>query len=594
MAKQMTARGIGRIIPRSARLCRFARSEDGSTSVMALFLLMVMLVVGGIAVDLMRYENNRARIQSVLDRAVLAAADLNQTGNPEDVVRDYFEKAGMLNKITGITVVQGVNGRTVSATAQVDLNPFFMIGVDSLVAPAAGAAAESINDIEIVMVLDVSGSMNSNNRIINLRNAAEEFVDIVTANDVENRISIAVVPFNGQVNLGAPLRSRYNAIDQHGVADVNCVDLPASVYTTQTISRTLPLPMTIHGDTFTGTTRSNAFYTVASNTPTITNQWCPPRPENTVLLPTRNLTTLRNKVRGLTAVGATSINAGMRWGMTLLDPAARPMFNELIGMGQMSSMHSDRPFDYTRENTMKIIVLMTDGEHFAEERANAGYRTGPSGTIWRGNTDANFSIFHEVRVNRSTATNLANSRPFWVPHLGAWHARPWNGTAPVSTMPYAEGLNRRFDVNGDGVCNNTDDGRGTLTASQACWGRATEQTWQQIWASVRMHWVAYQLYGRPLGTTDTQRNQIADLWMNTFRTRTEVSAMNDQLQTMCDRARNTGVIVFGVSFEAPAGGQEQIYNCSSSPNHYYNAAGLQISTAFRSIANQINALRLIQ
>jgi homospermidine synthase len=72
------------------------------------------------------------------------------------------------------------------------------------------------------------------------------------------------------------------------------------------------------------------------------------------------------------------------------------------------------------------------------------------------------------------------------------------------------------------------------------------------------------------------------------------STMNTQLQKACTQAKDKGVIVYGIAFEAPSGGQTQIKNCASSAAHYYNATGLQISSAFRSIANNISQLRLTQ
>lgn len=580
-------------------LRRFTREEEGSMVIFAMFIFLAMLIVGGMSVDLMRFEANRARLQATLDRAVLAAADLDQTQSPRAVVEDYFRKAQLIDHLTSVEVSETFNSRTVSATAGITLNTFFMdlVGVPSLDVRSASTARENVNDIEIVLVLDVSGSMASNNRLVNLKSAAREFVETVLRNDTENRMSIAIVPFNGQVNLGPTLRGWYTGITDivTNPAHVNCVDLPASVYATQTIARNLPMPATQHADTFSTTTRANAYYSVSSNAPVLTNVWCPPSTTNIVRLPQRNISTLQSQIDALTAVGATSINAGMRWGMTLLDPNSRPMFDSFIRAGHIPSFYSGRPYDWRRENTLKVIVLMTDGEHFAEERVNEGYRGNNPSPIWRStNSDGYFSIFHESRVDRRTSTTLANSRPFWVPHLAQWHARPWNGSTPSSSVPYAEGDLRRIDVNGDGVCDNRDDGRGKLKSNEACWWDADQQTWGQVWASVRMHWVAWQLYGRALSTSSSGRIAIADEWMDTFRTQTPTTTMDSQLQQMCNMARNNGVIVFGIAFEAPANGQRAIFNCASSPAHYYDANGLQISTAFRAIAAQINALRLIR
>jgi Flp pilus assembly protein TadG len=551
-----------------AQLGHFRRDEDGSMVIFSLFLLLVMLIVGGMAIDLMRFEAARTRLQSTLDRSVLAAADLDQARDAEDVVEDWFDKAGLLDRLTGITVTETINSRSVGATASMDVDMIFlrMLGMDSLAAPAAGRAIESVSDIEVMLVLDVSGSMASNNRLVNLKAAANEFVGTILANDRDERISVGIVPFNGQVNLGPVLRAQFNAIDNHGVADVNCIDLPASVYSQLPMSRTLPMPMTAHADTFSSTTRSTSYVTVASNAPVNTNRWCPPSTANVVRLPTSSINALRAHINGLTAVGATSINAGMRWGMALLDPASQPLFDTLIAAGRIPAAFAGRPFAYDREDTLKVVVLMTDGEHFAEERVNAGYRVGNS-PIFRANGDGNLSIFHASRVDSSSATTLCNSRPFWVPHLGAWHSRPWNGTTPSASACYSP---------------------------TAVTTGVTGLTWPQVWAQVRMQWVAWQLYARALGTTNATRDAIYTNTLNAMRTLTPTTTMDAQLQQICSLARQQGVVVFGIAFEAPPDGQTQIAQCASSPAHYYNAQGLEIQTAFRAIASQINQLRLIE
>ena len=66
-------------------LNRFRREEEGSMIIFAMFIFITMLIVAGIAVDLMRFETNRSRLQATLDRAVLASSALDQTLDPEAV-----------------------------------------------------------------------------------------------------------------------------------------------------------------------------------------------------------------------------------------------------------------------------------------------------------------------------------------------------------------------------------------------------------------------------------------------------------------------------------------------------------------------------
>ena len=540
------------------RLRGFVRDEDGSMMIFVLSLVVIMLMVGGMAVDLMRREQRETLLQQTGDRAALAAAKLTQTLQPTAVVQDYFDKAGLSQYLTGVHVNEGVNYRTVQVDAEATLKPFFMqmMGIDELRVPAASTAEQRITNVEIMLVLDVSGSMNEatqgTTKIAALRTAAKEFVNTVKERDVENRITVTIVPYNAQVNLGLTLRSQYNATNLHGVANVNCLEVPTSMFSATGISRTTAIPMMAYADTTSSTPLSGSYTnwtsTAGSGARINTGQpFCRNNAANIVRLPSINPTTIKANIDGLVAAGNTSITLGMKWGVALLDPGARSMYTTLINTGQIPSQASGRPYAWDDTDSMKVIILMTDGEHVAHTRVNDAYKTGIS-PIYRSTGDGNYSIHHTA--NRPSG--VVNE--YYVPHLGTWQATPYNS--------------------GGGV---------------------TQMTWQDVWANQRVSWVAQQLYARALGTDAATQTS----WYNSTRTAMQsqwasVNAMDNTLQQSCTLAKNNGVVVYGIAFEAPTNGQAQILACASSPAHYFNAQGLSISTAFRAIASNISQLRLTQ
>ena len=109
--------GCGQSQSRKAMMRRFWAAQDGSLTILALCLFLLMVMMGGLAVDLMRYEQTRTTLQNTLDRATLASASLTQTLDPAEVVADYFTKAGMDKYLKGVTVSEGVNFRNVTADA---------------------------------------------------------------------------------------------------------------------------------------------------------------------------------------------------------------------------------------------------------------------------------------------------------------------------------------------------------------------------------------------------------------------------------------------------------------------------------------------
>lgn len=562
----------------------FLRNEDGIIAPLVLVFFFLMLVIGGIAVDVMRFETQRVAVQNTLDRATLAAASMEQAlssdnTKAETVVRDWFTKAGISNALDSVTPDVGVNYKIMEAKATVKSNNFFMsmLDVPYLTTVNASRAEQGVSNVEIIMVLDVSGSMgdpiynekgqNVGTKIAALKKAAKDFVDEVKSKDAFNRITIGIVPYNAQVNAGPTFLSKFNAIYPHGAANVNCVEFPTTdAFFKQTpISRTTPLPMMANADTNWPGSASGSYGAWSSSgapSNSALRRLCAPSTTNVIMLPTTNATTAKNAIDALSADGYTSIFMGMRWASMMVDPTTRPIYNELITAGAMGHDMDDRPYDYGTGEATKVIIVMTDGEHTTHNRVVDAYKAGTS-DIWRSTTsDKNFSIFHSNKVDASTATRLCNSRPFWVPHLSAWHSRPWNGTTPSGTACYSP---------------------------TATYTNVQRQTWNQVWNAVKVSWVAEQLYSRAGKSYST--------WMDTFLDQYTSNSRADALLKMnCTAAKEQGVLVFGIAFEAPSVGQTAIKNCTSLPwdKYYFDVEGLQIETAFKMIASQLSHLRLTQ
>lgn len=555
-----------------ARLGRWMRDEDGNIAMFSVLLFSLMVMVGGLAVDLMRVEQKRTNLQQTLDRCVLAAAAIRQTLDPEDVCRDYVEKAGLASYLQNVEVTQTDGERVVRVSAYGEQDNVFapLLGFETFPVPAASAAIQTVTDIEIVLVLDVSGSM-SGAKLANLKSAASAFIDTVTANNQDDRVSVAIVPYNAQVNMPDYLISKYNAQGPVTVANANCLEFSPAMFSVPGISQTVAIPRAVYADNASGTTGGTGYTafsaTGGNNGATNAFQFCNPRngdavtgalTQNLILPPTSDAAQLKSHINALYAGGNTSITLGMKWGLNLVDPGTRPVISDLVSEGHVSSAFLGRPFDYdspgNEVEVMKVIVLMTDGEHVAHRITAPGYRgtTADSG-IFRG-TDGNYSIRHTTG-----RPAIAGSNEFWVPHLGAWQAAAWTGNA---------------------------DGSGTAVA----------QSWVDVWQNQRTSWVAWQLYARALGTSNSTRTAAYNAAMDNFTdTYASVTDMNNSLQQSCALARDNGVLVYGIAFEAPTNGQTQIRNCSSTISQYFEAAGPdEIASAFSGIAAQISQLRLTQ
>ena len=112
--------------------------DHGALIVFALFLFVLMAMMGGVAIDVLRYETTRTHLSQTLDRCTLMAAGLTQRLDPQSVFEDCVEKAGLADKLESVVVLDGLSSRDVQATARAATNPFFLhlIGIDEFDAKA--------------------------------------------------------------------------------------------------------------------------------------------------------------------------------------------------------------------------------------------------------------------------------------------------------------------------------------------------------------------------------------------------------------------------------------------------------------------------
>ncbi|PWK60910.1 TadE/TadG family type IV pilus assembly protein [Roseicyclus mahoneyensis] len=527
---------------------RFLVREDGSTTIFATVVFVLMIGIGGIAIDIMRFETQRVQLQYTLDRAVLAAASLSQTLDPQEVVESYFETAGLEGYRLRVDVENGINFRRVEARAEMELQTLFMsiFGQPMLTSPAAGAAEERVRNIEVSLVLDVSGSMSGSSRMTNLRPAARSFVtSVLEANNNplgDQLVSVSIVPYDHAVNMGTTLSSVFSLTGEHTYS--RCARFQAADYTFAGINPTVPLQRMADIDVDT------------TNSTNPTPQPACHRDNTAAVIPwSNNETQLHNLINSLEPRGWTAIDQGMRWAVALLDPAARPALSGLVSNGSVHPDFDGRPASYVDPETMKIIVLMTDGENTRQWDVQEQFRSGPS-PFWRNPADGRWSVFYPQ-------WNL-----YWQESRDRWRSTP-DGGANAVQLDYADlwhhvsvrSLRSRM------FHSHAWERHEGYTSSVNHWRRTTVQAMQQQFN----YWNVVNQYAGDNGVEGDAR-----------------------LRAICDVAHAQGITVFSIAFEAPWRGQQVMRYCASSAAHYYDVNGIDISNAFASIARTINQLRLIQ
>ncbi|HQU67921.1 MAG TPA: vWA domain-containing protein [Albidovulum sp.] len=561
---------------RFRRLDHFRREEDGSLLIFGLFCFVIMLLLSGIALDVMRAEERRTLQMNTIDRAALAAADLQQTLPAKDVVKDYFVKAGLKPPTDDqITVVQGAFGdsRRVSIAVKESVPTWFMsmVGIKSLSVPAASTAEESVGEIEISLVLDISGSMGGS-RINNLRPAAKSFVDQIFDSTEAGNVSISIIPYSTQVALSPNLISYFNVTNEQSLS--NCIEFdPAEGDFTSTA-------MSFGTGPFDRVYQRNGHFDpfYKASPPQLFN--CSPNPKNQILPFSDDRAKLKAFIDNLQADGNTSIDLGMKWGTALLDPSMRPVVTNMIANGKLNANVAGRPFNYDNGKSLKVIVLMTDGENTTEYKlrntANGGpYNKGASRLYRNLYYTQNASLTDDYSVNQYSLYD-AGKKQWYSVETGLWLDHAWgDGSRSVTTC-------------GKKSCSTTTVNDTGYTGTP----RAQQMTWPEVWATMGIYYLSDNIIYPAYNSSSTRNlwrpSSVSSPQVNTYVANTKDS----QTLSLCDAAKAKGkdVRIYTIAFEAPTRGQQLLSDCASAG--YYQVEGTDIQDAFSGIVQSINKLRL--
>ncbi|MEM9550722.1 MAG: TadE/TadG family type IV pilus assembly protein [Pseudomonadota bacterium] len=566
-------------------LRRFAREERGSLTIFAVYMFVLMLFVGGIGIDLMRFERDRTHLQSTLDRAVLAAADLDQTLDPQTVVNDYFSKAGLGEYLASVTVSSGLGFRTVSATAegQFDTQFMHMGGVDTLATPAAGAAEERIDGVEISLVLDVSGSMNDNSRLTNLKIAAKKFVTEMISNSQDGKLSISIIPYATQVSIPSEMAAEFNITDEHDYS--TCVNFEADDFTETSMSTSDELQRTMHFDpwyNWDGRDNDPVELIGLDNGLDSSLPVCEAMANREIMPLSKSENDLNTYIESFVARGNTSLDVGMKWGVALLDPSLRTVVSSLNQAGVVHDDFKNRPNNYNDGETIKVVVLMTDGENTSQYYINDEFRDGDS-NIWWNEQEEQYSVYVGLDVDDEDGDGIYDEPLFYWTFDGNWHDHAYGeGTYDKTTYDY-----ECTSYYWNGSCRNYQTIATTVTIDEP--GTAEIVEYPDLWAYTTLQRIVTKLY-----TPWMIDNNAWDDWYYGVRNYVGWSTKDARTRTMCNTAKEKQVIVYTIAFEAPSGGEAVLRDCASSPNHFFDVEGLEISDAFASIASSIRKLRLTQ
>lgn len=388
----------------SSILSRFTADNRGVAALLFGIVLIPLMLGVGLAIDYSRALRAKQHLGQALDTAALAVGSWGNL-NPAQInakAQAYFDAnfaAGNVGTPSALTVSVQDAIVTISATSNVDTTFMQLAGISQITVGAVTEVTLNEKKIELVMVLDNTGSMQWSGKLTALKTAANTLIEVLMVADqnaaVNEDVKIGVVPFAAAVNIGSDklgsgwidVAAQSSIAAEDFQAGANVLDLYASIQNRSWNGcvRARPAPYDTldtppgGGDTlwppyfapdepdFTSyynryasdegyTGSNNDFdarqrYTGKYTNLTIPASWSDGPDFNCRTAAVTPLTPIRGDVEAaineMVATGNTVIPAGLAWGWRLISPEA--------------------PFSggvaYDDEDTIKAIMLLTDGQN---------------------------------------------------------------------------------------------------------------------------------------------------------------------------------------------------------------------------------------
>ena len=620
----------------------FGIKDDGSIIVLTLLLFVIMLVLGGMAVDFMHFETRRVALQSVTDRSVLAAAKLTQQEMPADVVEEYFEKAGYDPSIvTTDVLVDTASERTIEVAAEFELGTYFLhyVGIDQLAAPAFASASEGVNLVEVSLVLDYSLSMTGGGstgsvsefgtgrgRIGDLQDATKAFATELLQPQYDGRFSINIVPYGGHVNPGPVMFEYLNGATREAVyiedASFNLgsdqsFDLSNTVFWANFASEGFPGEHVYIGADgvfgFNPLTGLNDDIVLRDN----------PLDETT-------------RLSGVDGILGTDDD------LTSWTRDALP--DDIFGPDGVYGTSDDDQIDFVTFDNLDGIVF-DDGETPADldqdllDAIQASDGVTLDGVVVHLNNDNAARVafrydipYHclEIQASDYNQSGLPSANQEQMSLFSIYnHLQEWRLQRQVAGFGWCPGDNTQIQYGVQNVDDVTDfvstitTYHGTGTDAGMKWGLAlldpsSRPAFEELYNNGLLPEASR---GRPADWKDQKTNKIIILMTDgaitsqirphdpdltprlTARSNGNLSSnlypratARSQLQSLCDRAKlDHGVEIYTVAFEVNSNNEADMRDCATNEEDYFFAAsGQGLVEAFEDIAQQITALRLTQ
>lgn len=204
--------------------CGMAGDRRGNVAVIFALALLPILAATGAAIDVTRALQVKARLNSALDAAGLAAGKKidADAATIEATAQAYFAAnypADALGVPGALSVNITEDTITLDVTARVETTIMKIVGFNEIDVASSTEISRAITGLEIALALDNTGSM-SGAKLANLKTASHDLIDILFgAESFPTRLKMSIVPF------AAGVKVRPTASANEPGFDVNWLDI---------------------------------------------------------------------------------------------------------------------------------------------------------------------------------------------------------------------------------------------------------------------------------------------------------------------------------------------------------------------------------
>ncbi|MGI9510436.1 MAG: pilus assembly protein TadG-related protein [Geminicoccaceae bacterium] len=193
-------------------LGRFGTDERGAVAAIIALATIPLFAAAGLAIDVGRSYLLQSKLSYAIDSAGLAAGRAFDSDNRLDDAKMFFEanfnenNAGATLSSGGPSITFNDEDNTVLIEASASLPTYFLqiAGVNEMAVSARTVIQREMRGMELVLVMDNTGSMRSSGKIDAMKDAATSLVDILYGDrETVPNFWVGVVPYAATVNIGA-------------------------------------------------------------------------------------------------------------------------------------------------------------------------------------------------------------------------------------------------------------------------------------------------------------------------------------------------------------------------------------------------------